>query len=167
MKKSSGFSLIEAVMAIVIIAILALSIMFFTVPAMNLWRYQAFEQGPVGEGKFAVARMSREINQVKDRDSISTANATALDFTDSSNQSMSFTLSGTTLVRGVGNASQTLAKNISALQFRYFDKDGIQLSSPSLSPTDIRWMEIFVTVTAGGRSKTLRSVIRPRNLFYG
>ena len=160
-KKPQGFSLIEAVMAIVIISILALSIMFFTVPAMNLWAYQAFEQGPVGEAKLAMMRMSREINQVKDRASISTATAGAFDFTDANNQSIDYALNGAILERTAGSGAKALAKSISALQFTYYNKAG---GSPAAS-ADIRRIEIQLTVTAGGKTKTLRSMIRPRNLF--
>ena len=66
-KRQNRFSLVEAVVSLVILGLFSLGILAFTKPLMDLWNLQTFQYGPAAEGKLAVMRMTREINQVKDR----------------------------------------------------------------------------------------------------
>jgi prepilin-type N-terminal cleavage/methylation domain-containing protein len=165
--QESGFSLIEVVVSIVILSILSLSIMFFAVPVTNLWKHQTFEQGPATEARLAMMRMAREINQTRNRSSVSTAQTSAFNFTDANDDAISYGISAGVVQRTAGGSAKTLAQDISSLQFIYYDKDGNQLASPSLSPTNIRRIEIVITVTTNGLSKTFRTQVRPQNLYFG
>jgi len=88
--KAQGFTLIEMVIAMVLFTFVAFSIVSFTTPVMNLWSYQIFNSGPGTEARLATFRMVRELNQIKDDSSISTADATAISFTTTDNDTISY-----------------------------------------------------------------------------
>ena len=161
-KKSKGFTLIELVMVLVILSVLTIGINMFMNPISDLMVYRKFSEGPADEGRVALKRMIREISEIRDPQSISAASSSQLTFVNMSNQNMAFSLSSGNLLRN----NVALAKNVSALQFQYWNADGTLLASPTLSPeTDISRIQVLLTVTVGADSASFRSQVRPRNLF--
>jgi len=168
-KTNRGVTLVELVISMVILATLMVGIQAFSVPIFDLWNYQTFRQGASSEGRLALMKMIKEINQVRNITSVTTASANSFAFTDANNQSITYDLNGQTLRRTAGSGAKTLATGITTLQFQYFDEDRNVVASPATSPdeTDLRTIEITVTITANGKTGTFRSVAVPRNVFYG
>lgn len=158
--ETSGFSLIEFIMVMVIFSTMFLSLTMLTNPIMNLMVKRNFDQSIAAEARLGLMRMVREINQVKDVDSVATATSTQFTFTDTANQSIAYAYGSGTLTRN----NITFVKNISAFQLTYFDGNGAVLNTPTVSPTNIRRLQILMTVTSGGQSATVRSQVKPRNL---
>jgi len=158
-----GFTLIEFVVVLVILVIISGGIIHFTNPVMDLWNYQAFYNGPGMEGRLATLRMVREINQVRNRASVTTADATQFQFTNTNNNNINFDLNAGSLERN----NIPLATGVSQLQFLYFDANNAAIATPIVSPaeTDIRRIEITLGITAQGRTRTARSQAYPRNLI--
>jgi len=165
LKDQKGFSLIEIVVAITILAFVSIGIMTFTVPVTNLWLFQKFQEGAANEGRLAAMRMVREIAQVKDDTSVSTAQAANFSFTNTGGDTITFGLNGTTLTRNEGNGAQTLAENISTLQFVYYDAAGNTLATPTVgASTNIRRVEASLQVSTNGRQQSYRSMVYLRNV---
>ena len=74
----AGFSLIEVTIVVLILGVLAVGAGMITNPVMSLWRIQAFQQGPLLEGRLALMRIERDINSIRDRTSVSTAGGSGL-----------------------------------------------------------------------------------------
>ncbi|MDD5217008.1 MAG: type II secretion system protein [Candidatus Omnitrophica bacterium] len=156
-----GFTLIEITLVVAILGILAISVLLFMKPAVDLMVRQTFVEGQANEARLAILLMVREINQLKDAQSISTANANQFSFTDANNQAVSYTLSSGVLKRN----NVPLAGGVTALQFTYWDVNNSQLTTPTISPaTNIVRVQISLTVAANGQTATFRSQARPRNL---
>ena len=162
----AGFTLIEAIVSMVLLGFFSLGIIMFMKPVTELWALQSFQQNAALEARLALLRMDREMEAIKDRASITTASATTFSFTDSGNQAITYTLSSGTLTRN----NVTLAKNITSLQFQYIGltaggADNV-LAAPTLAPsTNIRRINITMAVTANGNTATVRTQVQPANLY--
>jgi hypothetical protein len=138
-----------------------------------LWRFLTFRSEVVAQGRTALIRMEREMRQVKDKNSISTASATQFQFTDINDNSINFYLSGNNLMRN----SDILAVNVQSLKFCYYKNyKSPNNNQPVCSPecacsvsgsdlTNIYRIVIEIQVTSGGQSNTLKSQVYPRNIF--
>ena len=116
-----GFSLIELIMVIVIFSIISISIMSFAVPAVSLWSYQNFQQGPATEARLSLKRMVREASEVRNRTGILTANDKRLRFTNVNNNTVDYEYQ-----TGWGELRRdnvAMVKNVSNVVFRYFDQN--------------------------------------------
>jgi len=160
-QKEAGFTLIEAAVSLVLLSFFALSILMFIKPTVELWVLQIFQQGPAIEGRLGLMRMVREINQVENRTSISTANASTFTFTRFTETGGTETVTYTTSSGNLTRNGVVLAKGVSGFSFQYFNKDN---GTPAAN-ADIRRVQTTFTVAAGGRTATLRSQAHPRNLF--
>jgi len=164
-KTQHGFSLIEMVLAITLLSFFGLGIMTFAVPVTNLWSFQKFQESTANEARLGVMRIVREIGQIMDDASVSAAEAGTITFTTSDGDTIIFGLNGTTATRDEGNGAQTLAENISTLQFVYYDNDGNALASPTTgTSTNIRRVQVIMQASADGKQKTYRVMVYPRNL---
>ena len=165
-KKTKGFTLIEAVASMLLLSFFTLGICLFMKPITDLWVLQSFQHDTALEAKLGLMRMMRDLEEVSGRGSITQAAATALDFTDSNDLAISYSLSSGTLLRN----NVALIKGVSSLSIQYigFTAGGADtvLASPTLgSNTNIRRINVTLTVTARGQSATFRSQVEPRNLY--
>jgi len=170
-KSSRGFSLIEMVITIFILAVISLGTLVFTKPLINLWGNQNFYQGPAMEGRLALERMVREMDSLKTIKDVLTATASSYSFVDMNNNTITYTYSSGVLTRRVGSSSQpnrTFISSLSAFSFTYRDKDNTVLTTPTVgsgTTTNIRTIAIQFTVTVGSRSSQISAVAHPRNVL--
>jgi len=166
-KKTKGFTLIETIVCMVLMSIFALGISMFIKPLSDLWNLQSFQQGAAFEERLALMRMTRDIEGIRNRTSITSASASAFSFTDVNNTAIAYALSSGTLTRN----GVTLLKSVSALTFTYTGLTAagvdVAVASPVVSPssTNIRRIRISLTVTANGRSLSSQVQVNPRNLY--
>ncbi len=166
-KGREGFTLIEVVIVIVLIGVLATVLI------------QPFHQGVqsfiavetrgdlTAEARQATTRMVREIRNVdkkanKNAPTMSNANATSISFNDVLRNSITFSLSGSTVQRN----TNTLADKVSSLQFRYFDGSNAELTSLPLSGPNrekVRKIRVVLTMQEGGQTVTVTGEALLRN----
>ena len=164
-----GVTLIELTMVIVIVGVLAGVSSMYIRETINLWRFMTFRSEVVAQGRSALIRMEREMRQVKDKNSISTASATQFQFTDISDNNINFYLSGNNLMRN----SDILAANVQSLKFCYYNKNNQAVCTPvcacsvsgSTLLATIYRIVIEIQITSGGQSNTLKSQVYPRNIM--
>jgi prepilin-type N-terminal cleavage/methylation domain-containing protein len=165
-KNDRAVTLIELAMVIVIVGVLAGVSSMYIRETINLWRFLTFRSEVVAQGRLALIRMDREIRQVKDKNSISTASATQFQFTDISDNSINFYLSGNNLMRKLNALNpDVLASDVTVLNFKYYGRDNSELARPVADTTQIYRIGIELTVESGGQSNTLKSQVYPRNIF--
>lgn len=161
LSRQKGFTLVEMSVVIVVLGILSIGLTTIMNPVMNLMMLKNFSNGPAAEARLAMARMVREVSQIKDNTSISTAQSGQITFTNTSNQTITFDLSSGTLRRN----NIAMAKSVTALQFTYYDSSNNAIGTPTLSPqTNIARIQASVTVTSGSNSSTVRGHMYPRNI---
>ena len=160
----NGFTIIEIIMAIVIVGVLAGVSSMYIKQVVNLWQYLNFRSESASVGKTALIRMSREIRQL---DSVTTADANRLQFTDINGSVIDFQLSGSNLLRN----SNTLSSDVQSLKFCYYDSASNPVCAPlcscnvvSANLDDIYRIGIELTIQSGTQTKSLRTQVYPRNL---
>lgn len=160
-RAARGITLIELMMVITIVGILAGVSSMYIRETASLWRYITFRNDIVAQGRMALMRLSREVRQVRDDSSVYTAGATQFEFDDSNDNRINYQLSGTDLLRN----SDVLADSISSLSFVYFNANNAQITTPDIYPsrTDIRRIEVNLTVQSGDQAKTIKAQVYPRN----
>lgn len=158
-----GFTLAEMALVIFMLGVLSLGVAGFMNPLIQHMAYKNFSDGTASEGRLALKRMKREISQVANPASVTTATATAFAFTDAAGSDISYALDGTNLERN----NVAIARNISNLTFSYWDLSDSALANPQTNPneTDILRMQVALTVSQGGESVTYQTQVRPRNLL--
>ena len=109
-------------------------------------------------------RMAREIRRIRNRNSVLVANSATFQFVDSSNNTIAFDRSGTSLRRTLGVTVNNLADNASSLAFTYYDANGAQIAVPALNPTDIRSIQIDLGFALADKQLSFRSRVAPRRL---
>lgn len=158
---AAGFTLIEAVMSMVLLSAISISAILFVKPILEIAVQKQFTNGLAYEGHLAVMKMTRDISQLRDNQSVDTATASLFQFDNVDDETIVFTMSDGLLTRN----GVKMAEGVTALQFIYYDADNAELAAPELLPTtDIDHLQILLSVTLGGNARTWRVQVKPRNL---
>ncbi len=153
--RQAGFTYIELVMVIVLLAIIAAA------GAQMMGRgFQVYITGRnVAEsdwqGRVALERMTREIRSIRAPADIVTMAAADLKFTDVDGNSIEYVLSSSDLMRN----TQSLATGISGLSFTYLDKNG----AVTATAAQVYYIVVGFTATQGTLSKSFQTTVSPRN----
>lgn len=170
MREQKGFTLIETVMAIVIVSILATlgaPLLAVGIEAMTL---QMDRANLLESGMMVTARLSRELRRCRDEKSLKQATANTLEFFDRDGLLIRYRFAGGLLLRREGtNPERVLSSDLQdgASAFSYFDGKGNVLGAPLVGenvPTDIRRVEVDLKFQDGPHTMPVRISICPRNL---
>jgi prepilin-type N-terminal cleavage/methylation domain-containing protein len=163
-----GVTLLELIMVMVIVGSLVGIGSLYVRETIDLWRDLSFRSDVVSQGRVAFMRMAREIRHVKNVSSVITATASQFKFTDVNDIIIEFKLTGSDLMRNIVGSSDKLTGNVTAVSFTYYDSTNADITSkpPAVSPsqTDIKTINIDLTIQIGTQAKTLRMRVFPRNL---
>ena len=160
--RSKGFTLIEMIVVIVILAIVSAISIKFLVDSMRIYTMTVNQKTLFDEGKLSLERMCRDIRDAK---TIIATAASSVAFTrtnastggDGANENIRFDLSGTTLrkakgvsgVDGSGGTPYTMANNVTAFIVANATNE-IQLT-------------LTLSLTSG-ENVTLQTKVYPKNL---
>jgi prepilin-type N-terminal cleavage/methylation domain-containing protein len=162
--KKRGFSIIEFIVVMAILGILSGICIPLVMQSVEAYLYHSKRAEELESAVIAVGRMTREIRRIRDTSSVVTATSSSFGFIDSSSNTITFSLSGSTLMRTFGGTLNGLADNVTALTFTYYDASGTVLPSPTLNPTNIRRIQIDLTFTLSSSQLNFRSQVSPRRL---
>lgn len=162
----NGFTLIELIIVITIIGIVAGVIGFVLLGAVDAWTFKFNRTDLLADGRLAMNRMVREIREIKDDDSVTTASSSEFRFTNAGNVDITYNLSSTDLNRTANSVTNILAENLSNLTFTYYDSyaSGATSITPTVgTDTNIRMVQIDMSLTKNGENVYVRSQSVPRN----
>jgi prepilin-type N-terminal cleavage/methylation domain-containing protein len=161
-QESKGFTLIEIIIAIVIIAIVAGIAAKIVLQGMRAFSDEDQRSNLHYQTKLAVERIAREARVIRSCADIVGPiinPSNTLSFTDVLGNPMVFTVAGTNLNRN-GNH---LANGIqSPTPFRYLDQSG-NPTVTCVAPNNIWFIEIDVTDTQGSETLQMRTRVHPMN----
>ena len=163
--RKNGFTLVELIIVITIIGIIAGVVGYILLGAVEGWTFKAKRNDLLWDGRLAINRMAREIREIKNLTSVTTASSSQFRFTNVNNNSIIYSLSGADLNRTKDGSANILAQNVSNLSFTYYDSSGAGIATPTVSPsaTNIRRVRINLTLTNGGQNFYAQSDSVPRN----
>lgn len=153
--KSSGLTLIEMIVAIVLFGIIA-----FTSTALLTQGFTAYfairdMSDADWQGRIALERMTRDLREIQSVNDILTASTNQFIYRDNQGNTVDYHVAAATLLRN----SQPLADRIKALNFTYRDRNGVITSTVS----GIRYITITVTIMQDSGSFTETITVVPRN----
>lgn len=153
-----GFTLIEIILAIVIVGIIAIAITASFLPTMKVSLSVDTRKDALQGGRVAMERMLREIREAR---SISAGfTATSLTFVNAANSTITYSWSGTPSAPLQRNGSD-LTCCVEAMLLTYLKKDGTTTANPS----EVWRIQADLQVKVGSETVELRSEVNPRNLY--
>ncbi len=155
--KQAGFTLIEIILVIVIIGIIAGTASSMLGEGLNAFLTANNVTDADWQGQIAIQRMERDIRAVRSAADISTASTNQFAFVNNTGTSITYTLSGSNLLRN----SQTLATGVQTLAFAYSDLNGNSTATPSA----IRFVSVTLNVTQKKANYNLTTSINLRDLL--
>ncbi|MDO9464609.1 MAG: prepilin-type N-terminal cleavage/methylation domain-containing protein [bacterium] len=160
-----GFTIIELIMVIVITGIIAGITAMLLLQVMNVYSFVTVREVILSDGELAMGRMSREIRQIEDVYSIYKADSEEIEFEDAYYNLINFRRSGGSLLRN----SDELATDLTSLTFQYTTSDGNppvvnDPATPEEEETNIKRIQINLTIKKGDEEIALQSQVYPRNL---
>jgi prepilin-type N-terminal cleavage/methylation domain-containing protein len=167
MPNSTGFTLVEAIITIVIVGIISSIAAMIILQGIQSYTKEQNLSDAHYQARLAMERMTREIRTTRQLGAIGTValgtitgNPTSsLIFTDLTGATITYSLGGTTLNRTVGGVPSPLATGVTTLQFRHYDSAGV-LTTAALAVWTI---EIDLTDTQGVDVLQMRTRVHPRN----
>jgi len=163
--ETSGFSLIEMVIAITLVAIL--SGILISIIAVNFTTIEEVSDRKklVTRGMQALNLFQREFGLIRHTDDIMVATSSQFKFVDVYENTWDYTISGNSLFReqvGGGGGALTLASPIlnSDTEFSYFAEDNSTTSNIS----EIRLVKLMLVMDDGSTGIPLMSVVYPENM---
>lgn len=165
--RSRGFTLIEAIITIVIVGILSSIAALIILEGVRANLKEENLSGLHYQARIAMERMAREIRMTNSQGNVGTAaigtitgNPTnSLIFTDLTGMNITYSLSGQTLNRTVGGVPSTLATGVTTLQFRHYDI----ASALTTSALAVWTIDISLTDSQGADSLPMRTRVHPMN----
>lgn len=157
MKLSKGFTLIELIIVIVFAGIITAITSQMIAQGFNSYLNSKNLIEANWEGRLALGRMTRDIHEVRSAADISTASASQFVFVNRAGTSITYSLSGTNLLRN----SQTLASGVQSLAFTYYTQNGATTSTASA----IRYVLITLNITQNNTNFSLSRSVYLRNVF--
>lgn len=155
-EKKQGFTLIEVIIVILILGVIVsvggvlLGLGFRGGFASKDLVYAA------SMARVAIGRMGDDILNARSATAANLSlNSNSITFASNDGISISYSLSGTNLMRN----SKILSKDIGALNFTYYD----QIFSTTSIPSDVRCIQINMTVTYNNSTNNLTTLVCPRN----
>jgi prepilin-type N-terminal cleavage/methylation domain-containing protein len=170
-KKQKGFTLVEAVIAIVLAAIVmvgAARLLYLGFKAYNLGQNVVDYDW---QARIALERMTRDIRAIASSTGLTSAQSNSITFTDTSGYTITYSLSGNQLQRaatppGGSQTTNYLADGISSLNFYYYNSNGVLLGFPvTLANVDYIVVTLVVTYSKPAYgSFTISAGVYPWNI---
>ena len=165
--KSSGFTFVETLLAVILVGILAGVAAKVLVTGLDVYSLVANRNSAFHSAREAMERMVGEILLVESSD-ITSLNDTSFGFRDRDGVSTDFrkaTLTmGGRIVPCIFRGNDFLAGDVESINFSYFQEDDTPTDSPAL----VRRIHIDLVIAAEGAAGRvhLRTNIVPRNFMY-
>ena len=175
MANQKGYSLIEAILVIVIVSVISITIGVPFLEGVEVWDQIDKRKNLVQQGRSVMDRMVREIQATQrlgnNTPNIIEANAApCIHFTHVTGETILYRLNGTSLERASGGTCGSpssingLADNVSSFTMVCFDNNNTVLSPCTGNESLIRRIQNNLSFTQAGETLELSSVVTLRNL---
>ncbi len=174
---ASGFTLIEVIMAIVVMAIIAVGVGSLLYQGTRSFEMMDTRRNLTGQGKLAMERMTREIRLVRCASGsgactptgtqITSMTADELRFVRQDYEGRGFRYDAPTQTLYLRQGStptdpeDILARNVSAFAFGYFKSNG----TAATLPAEVWMVNVTMTLSSGAESVDFKASIYPRHFY--
>ena len=163
MLRNRSFTLVEVLLAIVMIGAVSVAVSYILILGMNSYSIISDRRDTLQAARLAVNMMSNDFQNIANpATDIASISATSITFTPAGGGSVTYQVSGSNLLRG----ADVLASNVAVGSgFQYFTVNGASTSSPA----QVYRIRISVTVNAQdvkSGTVTINSNAFLRNRYY-
>lgn len=156
--KHQGFTLIELLLVIVVTGIVSVIAGRIIMAEFSGIVTSTNSINATSQARIGFDRMTRELRSIASVNSLlSTSTATQIVFIDADNNTITYSRSGSTLLRN----SDVLADGIQNLSFIYYDKNGAIITPPPTTST--AYVKITITFTVQSSTFTATTTVFIRN----
>ena len=153
-----GFTLVEVIITMSLVAIIASFSALYIREGFSAWLFLGRQKRLVAVGRSALNRVVRELKTCDGTENLVTFEASELSFINIDAESITFSQSGTDLLRG-SNVLQRGLQDPGGVSFTYLDKNG----NVSAVRDDIRLVRCRLTFVQGGNRFVAESAAGIRN----
>jgi prepilin-type N-terminal cleavage/methylation domain-containing protein len=168
LKHTNGFTLIETIMVILILAIVAAVSSPPLIAGYKAYQTHINITNAGWQSRYALERMARDIQAIASSSSISIATASSITFANTTSETITYSLVGSQIVRNNSaglNTNQVLADGItSTTLFQYYNTTGTLMTAPvtGANLTSIRYIKINLSVNLSNTNFSLSTAVFPR-----
>ena len=173
-----GFTLIEAVVGIVLVGVLAMAVIPVITSGVKTYATTTTSINTLSKLRVATERMAREIREVRRNlvtpanyditTNISSGTSNSLTFTKSDANQVTINGSSPPLVTlgytAPSAVTSTLTDQVSSLTFRYYQADGSTLATGAAALSTVAFVQITLVLIEDGAPLTQRTRVALRNL---
>ncbi len=162
--RSGGFTLIEAIITLIVVGILAtIGATVISGGFRNYFLGREIAQDDA-QGRLALERMARELRAVRSTADLDISVANQVSFTDLTGTAITYRRNaGTSQLErsqnGVAGTYQPLADNVSDLQITYLQNDG--KTPETTTPGNVYYITVLLTINTQNVNTTYRSTFKP------
>lgn len=152
--REDGFTLVELVLAILILAIIFAILAPVLKTGFNSYFLRLDTVQADWQGRVALARATRELRDIRSPADLTIAPSTQITFVDTSGNTIQYSLSGDKLMRNTAE----LASGVSALSFSYLTSS----HTATVTASDVHYIVVQFTEQQGQATATYRTTVNPR-----
>jgi type II secretory pathway pseudopilin PulG len=159
LRARKGYTLIEAAVVFLLVAILSFGIGSFMVSSTRLWLFITGRQSVIKTSRSSLNRMVAEMRKIKSKTSILKITTSEVQFiTFDSAASIDYNKTGSNLMRASGTSNDILAEGLNSLAFTYLNS----LEAVTAVSTEVRSIRISLSVSGSGQTVTQETSVRMR-----
>lgn len=155
-RRESGFTLIEIVMTLLILSVISVVVGRILFQGLDTFTTSNNISEVDWNGYIALDRIVNDIHNIRSAADITTISSTQLVFVDTSGNTVTYQLSGTTLQRN----SVTLASGVTGFSLSYLDKNGATTTTPSST----RYILMTVSLQSGNLTTSFTTLGATRGM---
>ncbi len=159
MKYSKGFTLIETVMVVALLAIIAFGMAGFIFSTMDAWVLISGRESAVTKARVGMNRMVSELRRIRKPENILVSATSEVQFIDLDVDVIDFNQDGSNLMRNTDILATGLVTP-EGLRFTYLGATGEVTGVKQ----DMRSIRVWLFISSGNQTTTLESSARIRNL---
>jgi len=169
-RSNSGFSLIELVIVITIVAVISYTIAAFILSATRTWLFIKSRETALSQGRVTMERIVREIRRERNPLLITIKLSNECEFVDIEDTANTINIkqSGTDLLYSVNDGTGAVVSTLTSglvnpggLIFTYLDSN----EATAAQSRDIRLVKVKLSLFLGTQGVTLEDGVRLRNLL--
>jgi prepilin-type N-terminal cleavage/methylation domain-containing protein len=169
-RNKRAFTLIEVIMVIVLVGVFSYGVSLYVLRVIDSWKFLTQRYELEQDSKLALDIMVRDIREIgldaSSNPTISYAGDDTITFANTVLDNITYSYSSGVIYKN----SRPLAKNISSLQVRYYDKANNELSSllgglSAAQIADIWYLYLRFEASKGDQNAFYSSYVFPRNFL--
>lgn len=163
-KRKIGFTLLEIVLVIVLLAIFLLGIGYFIWRSITSWNFLSSRFQAEQDARLCFSYLMRDLREIAVDENgnplIANASSTAISFTNSDGDTISYSLSNKILYRN----SDPLVTNVNEFKIQYYNQKMIEINPVSQEIIKTIWLlKVSLSLKIGDEILSYYSYVYPRN----